>query len=518
MATTGALVLAGSVMLSWVAIFNHAPLVFADSLGYATAPLRGEVPGFFSIFYSVLILPFHQGVTLWPVVFVQGAILAHLLCLTTRCVSDGRITKPDILLIIAGLCVFSSLPWITGQILPDVLSPVLLLGMFLVAFCRDQLRQGELLYVCALMAVGIAAHFSHVPIAFGLILLCMGMKPIFAPNQIGIWHWATLLLMPFIVAVCSMLAVTWVDSRGIGFARNSNVFLLAKWVDEGPALSYLTRACPTARYALCAHVEELKGLTHDDLKWGWNSPFKKVGTFDELEPEARRIVRATLLAHPFEILQRAAVDAGRQFFRFQAGDGLSQDFARLVAGHLAPVFGPGIEKSLIESKQGQGRLPIAEARQFHTAGLIFAAGICFWSMKARRRALPRKLVTLCVFVVLGIIWNAIVTGALSGPYDRYLARVIWLVCFAAFIAFFYVARVREPGGPGNSPNHPIGPDCHLSPLNRKGTNENKALARQTFPTAIRAKAFLALATLADVLRRLCRRLRMLLSVPMKRGA
>ena len=310
---------------------------------------------------------------------------------------------------------------------------------------------------CALMTVGIAAHFSHVPIAFGLILLCMGMKPIFAPNQIGIWQWAALLLMPFIVAVCSMLAVTWVDSRGIGFARNSNVFLLAKWVDEGPALTYLTRACPTAGYALCAHVEELKGLTHDDLKWGWNSPFKKVGTFDDLEPEARKIVWATLLAHPFEILQRATVDAGRQLFRFQAGDGLSQDFARLVAGHLAPVFGPGVEKSLIESKQGQGRLPIAEARQLHIAGLIFAAGICFWSIKARRQELPRKLVTLCVFVVLGIIWNAIVTGALSGPYDRYLARVIWLVCFAAFIAFFYVARVRQPGRiPPNSLNHPSG--------------------------------------------------------------
>jgi hypothetical protein len=35
---------------------------------------------------------------------------------------------------------------------------------------------------------------------------------------------------------------------------------------------------------------------------------------------------------PFEILQRAMVDAGRQLLRFQAGDGLSQDFARMVAG------------------------------------------------------------------------------------------------------------------------------------------------------------------------------------------
>jgi hypothetical protein len=442
MATTGALVLAGSVMLSWVALFNHAPLVFADSLGYATAPWRGEVTGLFSIFYSVLILPLHQGITLWPVVFVQGAILAHLLYLTTRCVSDGSISKPATLLIIAGLCIFSSLPWITGQILPDVLSPVLLLGMFLLAFCGGQLRRGELLYVGVLTTVGIASHLSHVPIAFGLILVCIGLKPIFAPNQIRLRQWAALLLIPFVVAVCSMLAMTWVDSRAIGFARNSNVFLLAKWIDEGPGLSYLTRACPTAGYALCRHVEELKGLTHDDLKWGRDSPLKKVGTFDDLEPEARRIVWATLLAHPFEILQRAMIDAGRQLLRFQAGDGLSQDFARMVAGHLAPVFGPGVEKSLIESKQGQDRLPIAEARHLHIAGLIFAVGICFWSIKARRQELPRKLVALYVFVLLGIVWNAIVTGALSGPYDRYLARVIWLVCFAALIAFCYVNRVR----------------------------------------------------------------------------
>src|SRR5207245_3886113 len=122
--------------------------------------------------------------------------------------SDGSISKPEALLIIAGLCVFSSLPWITGQILPDVLSPVILLGMFLLAFCGDQLRRGELLYVGALTTAGIAAHFSHVPIAFGLILLCMALKPIFVPNQICIQQWAALLLIPFVVAVCSMLSVT----------------------------------------------------------------------------------------------------------------------------------------------------------------------------------------------------------------------------------------------------------------------------------------------------------------------
>jgi hypothetical protein len=151
---------------------------------------------------------------------------------------------------------------------------------------------------------------------------------------------------------------------------------------------------------------------------------------------------ATLLAYPVDFLQRAMLDAGRQLVRFQAGDGLSRDFARLVAGHLAPVFGPEIETSLVQSKQGRGELPIAEARQLHVAGLIFTVGIWLWSLKARRQVLPRSLIALYVFLLLGIVWNAIVTGALAGPYDRYLARVIWLVCFAALIAFCYLIRVR----------------------------------------------------------------------------
>ena len=430
-------------MLSWVALFNGAPLVFADTLGYASAALRREVPGLFSIFYSVLILPLHQGVNLWPIVFVQGAMLAHLLYLTTRCVSGSSISKLETLFIIAALCVFSSLPWITGQILPDVLSSVLLLGMFLLTFCNDQLRRGELFYVGALTTASITAHLSHVPIALGLIFLCLGLKVILGQYSARSVRWAAPLLIPFAVAVSSMLAVNWVDSRAIGFARNSNVFLLAKWIDEGPALSYLRRACPTAGYALCAHVEELGGLTHDDLKWGWNSPFRKIGTFDELEPEARSIVWATLRAHPLEIVQRAIADAARQLLRFEAGDGLSPDFARMVAEHLAPIFGPDVATSLIQSRQGEGRLPIAEARRLHIVGLVLGLGFCLWSILARRGAVPSKLVALYFFVIAGIFWNAIVTGALSGPYDRYLARVIWLMSFVGLLGLCYIARVRH---------------------------------------------------------------------------
>src|SRR5215203_700870 len=82
----------GTLVLSWVAIFNRAPLVFSDSLMYATAALDVSLPSYFSVFYSWLIWPFHLGYTLWPVVFVQSAFISHLIYLILRVVIGTRRT------------------------------------------------------------------------------------------------------------------------------------------------------------------------------------------------------------------------------------------------------------------------------------------------------------------------------------------------------------------------------------------------------------------------------------------
>ena len=103
---------------------------------------------------------------------------------------------------------------------------------------------------------------------------------------------------------------------------------------------------------------------------------RKVGSsFDELEPEARRIVWATFKTYPVEILYRSLKDAGRQILRFQTGDGLTVRYARLVAPSLGEVFGPALERSVLESRQGRGELPIAEFRFLSTVGVIFGLSV-----------------------------------------------------------------------------------------------------------------------------------------------
>jgi hypothetical protein len=439
---TAAMILGGTLMLSWVALFNGAPLVFADTAAYATDALAHEISGLFSVFYTYLILPLHRGISLWPVVFAQAAIVTHLLYLTARCVSGGAIGRLQTLAIVAALSIFSSLPWVAGEVMPDVFSPILLLTVFLLAFCLHELAVWELLYVAILTAVAITAHFSHVPIAAGLILLAFCMRLVLVRDGAPFGRTAALLVVPFIAAVSAMVTVNWIDTGKVGLSRNTNVFFLAKWIDGGPALRYLQDACPDSGYELCAQLAALPGLTQDDLKWAPDSPFTKIGSFDDLEPEARRIVAATLTAYPLDILEGALLDTGRQLVHAATGDGLSADFASIVADSVRPVFADGadVADSLLQSRQGKSELPVQQFRFLHGGFLGIAVGFMAWALFARRKCLPAKLVLFAAFVAAGLLVNAAVTGGLSGPYDRYFARVVWLIGFVALMSLRYVAK------------------------------------------------------------------------------
>jgi hypothetical protein len=54
--------------------------------------------------------------------------------------------------------------------------------------------------------------------------------------------------------------------------------------------------------------------------------------------------------------------AGRQILRFQADDGLTPTYARLVAPTLGEVFSPAVEKSVLESKH-DGQCPISGVKR-----------------------------------------------------------------------------------------------------------------------------------------------------------
>jgi hypothetical protein len=79
---------------------------------------------------------------------------------------------------------------------------------------------------------------------------------------------------------------------------------------------------------------------------------------------------------------------------FAIGDGLSADFASIVADSVRPVYADGadVADSLLQSRQGKGELPLRQFRFLHRGFLGTALGFVAWALFARGRRLPGKLV------------------------------------------------------------------------------------------------------------------------------
>jgi hypothetical protein len=64
---------------------------------------------------------------------------------------------------------------------------------------------------------------------------------------------------------------------------------------------------------------------------------------------------------------------------------------------------------------------------FAAAAMLLAAFAC----PRLRRNLEREQLYMLALLGAGIVLNGAICGALSGPHDRYEARVAWLVPFCA---------------------------------------------------------------------------------------
>ena len=97
-------IIAASFLLSGIAFYNGYPLVYPDTVGY----IGLKANGIRSIFYNLFIYPSSWFHSLWPVVFLQSLIVAHLLYLVLRVVF--RVTSHIAYLFIIAAYVFAHKP------------------------------------------------------------------------------------------------------------------------------------------------------------------------------------------------------------------------------------------------------------------------------------------------------------------------------------------------------------------------------------------------------------------------
>ncbi|MEO8894944.1 MAG: hypothetical protein ABI450_03610, partial [Rhizomicrobium sp.] len=158
------------VLFLAIALWNGFPLVFYDTGGYLAEGLQGAFLAERSPVYSLLLLVSGGAFSLWPVVTLQAALTAWLVTETARIEVPGlsltRLIAIGLILMLA-----TGIGWYTGQVEPDCMTAILVLGAYLLLFRITFLKRGRVLLIGIATGLAVACHPSHLGLMAGLLLV-----------------------------------------------------------------------------------------------------------------------------------------------------------------------------------------------------------------------------------------------------------------------------------------------------------------------------------------------------------
>ena len=421
------------------ALWNGFPIIFPDTGGYLTRPIEGTLELGRSALYGLFLytgIPF----AFWPNVVAQAAIVVWLVVISLRALGWGH--RPWLALgITAALTVGTSLPWLTGLLLPDVLFPVAVLALYLLAFRADQLATWERAGLACMIAFAIASHMAAAGLCAAMIAalyLLTRIERLALPKP------------RLTFAACSVAAgialcpiSNWAITGSFALTPGGSSFLFGRLVEDGIVARYLDERCPDAALRLCAYKASLPDEA-DDWLWDPDSPFRKLGGWQGLEGEQREIILATLARYPLMHATAAAADTMEQFISFQTEVSLANNEPTLetFADRVPQLF-----PKLMGARQQNGRINVSALNLVHVplAALAIAGLACALIFRRRLHVAP-ELNAFFLTVMLSLCINAAVCALLSHSVDRYQSRLVPLAVFAMalLVADRWHASVKQP--------------------------------------------------------------------------
>ena len=425
------------------ALYNGFPFTFYDTSSYlflSFHPMRTP-------FYSLFILLFHWKISLWPVILVQGLLLAHLLYLTMR-VAFGAVDLRHYLVICLVLAVCTSLPWFTGQIMPDIFTSVAVLASFLLAIGLDRLQRLEVAYVFLLLAGAVTLHLSNVPLTLGLLLVVLAYKLLFMRGALLRPAPFALQAGAIALGVAGLVLANTVMFGHVGLSAGGKAFLVARSVVDGPGRQYLEESCPEKHYRLCDYLDKITDDS-DHFLWDPDGPIRLAGGVEALAEETDAIFTAAFERYPGWHLRMALDHVVTQLFLFSTASELISLLDRDFMHRSIEVNVPRELETWRSSKQNRNTLPLATLALIGnvTAAISFPVAVAVVVVLWRRR--DWTALALLVMVAAALVGNAMISGAVSGPHDRYQSRVIWLLTFVALAGALACFRKRPRQAPAD---------------------------------------------------------------------
>jgi hypothetical protein len=424
-----------AVLFLAVAFWNGFPLMFYDTGAYLAEGISGAFLVERSPVYSVLLLFTGGAFSLWPVVILQAVMTAYMIVLLA-CIEVPGISLKAISVI--GLCLtgLTGIGWYVGQVEPDCMTALVLLGSYLL-LCRNDAMDGRARScVIAITALAVASHPSHLGLIGGLLILAVLLR-----GLVWIWPQAPQPNLKFAALALGLsLALTvgcnFALTRDVFISRSGPVFVFARLMQDGIVKRLLDDSCPQSDYYLCPYRDRLPHNANAWL-WGEHSLFHRDGGFSRSQDEDQRMIIDSLKRYPLMHVKAALYDSVLQFFMFKTGDGIESQ-ARILRPELSKDA-PGELPAYLRARQQRQPIRFQELNMLHvTVGMLSLLGLVLLLNHALLR--QRWDGTLLPGLMLaGLIGNAIICGTFSNPHDRYQSRAMWLPALVLLLA-----RIKDP--------------------------------------------------------------------------
>jgi hypothetical protein len=482
----GMIALAAALLL-WPAVLNGRPAVFTDTALYVSeaeylmqalgvvAPGHGLLPaddptrlpdrpgapnlsadidGGRSPVWGAFFYLLQRGGGLWLVAYVQALAAAAAVYALYRAAAPAR-RRAGYLALMAGLAVLTSLPVFATLAMPDLFAGVAAVCLLTLMAYWDRLRGRARVGVSGLLTLSLMAHGSDPLLATGMavagatLLVLTRLRLFEAVVRAGV-----VLLAVGLAMVGTRLVYAPIQARA-GEAIRSPPFLSARVLADGPGRAVLRRVCgqtsPAAQampFALCRFAQ-LPLNNSDDILWSHRAA---KGVFSRTDPATRHRLAHEDLRFALTVAEHDPLDqagaslrnAAEQLVEQGVGDSFASQRVFVVDGFWRRTSLPRIvpdAAACLPRGACAPRLPPLALSVVDDAAMVLALLFVAWRLsRSDLRAAwkrgeveddRRRTIRLVLLAVLALLINAGICGALSGPFDRYQARLAWIVPMAA---------------------------------------------------------------------------------------
>ena len=414
------------LMLLAPALWNGYPLLQSDTGGYLARWYEGYlVPSRSTVFG--LYLHYGEATYFWLNLAVQALATMWILQVTLRVLGLARPWR------LFGLCLVltltTALPWLASMLLTDIFAGLSVLSLFILAVHGDKTSALEKVLLFAFTAFAGATHSATLGVLLGLCCAGWMVRP-FLRARIAVSGLVQGSLT--IVAGAAMLvSANFALSGELAWTPGGYGVAFGRMLQDGIVTRYLRDHCPQANFKLCPYRNELPP-TADDFLWG-HSMFDTLGRFKGLNDEMGFIALHSLAEYPLWQAKAAIVATAQQLVMVATGEGTTSGIPHTYG--IIERYIPSQLKPMRAARQQHSDINFAAINRLHIPVALVSMGLVFamLALAVWRREFD-DLTLLAGTVCLALLGNAFICGVISGPHDRYGARMVWIATAVVVIA------------------------------------------------------------------------------------